>query len=545
MNYLQKIRVLLILLVIISISLGFKLYLIDFDSPPITEDTYGYVLRAISISNGDYSESPRKTLGWSLFISPFISVNDSDSFLSYLNIAQYLSISISLITIFAMYMLSRRFFDEKYSLVAASLFAFEPHLNYNSIFGLSEPLFILLIILSAYFILQRNSNFAYISFLTVGLLWWVRFNGVVTVLIISVIFFIIHKISSKSVLKYGLCILIFLVIVSPMLIQRNEQYGDPLYFSQSNTFFSGEYSALLAENTSETEYGVSNYIEDNGILSFLDKFVLMGFYNMMVVIFKLSFPYLILLLPFGILFSLRSFDQNYDYIKSNWIFIIISLSIFVVYFAIIPEKRLIYHILPFIIILSTITIQRFVKYGLSTFSFTTKQKNYSLIVIVALIIILSGVYTTRYDSSDNTMNQEKLQFSELLLEKFDGGILDAGDTLRFIKFTILNTDSAFKEYSTSQHKEFFNNKSELRNTTLHASSLDELIAVGKDHNLKFISINQNGINEMWYPYLSEIYLNHSEYSFLNKVLDTKELGFKKFHVKVFEIDYDKLKLSIP
>jgi hypothetical protein len=531
--------------VIISISLGFKLYLIDFDSPPITEDTYGYVLRAISISNGDYSESPRKTLGWSLFISPFISVNDSDSFLSYLNIAQYLSISISLITIFAMYMLSRRFFDEKYSLVAASLFAFEPHLNYNSIFGLSEPLFILLIILSAYFILQRNSNFAYISFLTVGLLWWVRFNGVVTVLIISVIFFIIHKISSKSVLKYGLCILIFLVIVSPMLIQRNEQYGDPLYFSQSNTFFSGEYSALLAENTSETEYGVSNYIEDNGILSFLDKFVLMGFYNMMVVIFKLSFPYLILLLPFGILFSLRSFDQNYDYIKSNWIFIIISLSIFVVYFAIIPEKRLIYHILPFIIILSTITIQRFVKYGLSTFSFTTKQKNYSLIVIVALIIILSGVYTTRYDSSDNTMNQEKLQFSELLLEKFDGGILDAGDTLRFIKFTILNTDSAFKEYSTSQHKEFFNNKSELRNTTLHASSLDELIAVGKDHNLKFISVNQNGINDMWYPYLSEIYLNHSEYSFLNKVLDTKELGFKKFHVKVFEIDYDKLKLSIP
>ena len=132
-----------------------------------------------------------------------------------------------------------------------------------------------------------------------------------------------------------------------------------------------------------------------------------------------------------------------------------------------------------------------------------------------------------------------------MLEKFDGGILDAGDTLRFIKFTILNTDSAFKEYSTSQHKEFFNNKSELRNTTLHASSLDELIAVGKDHNLKFISVNQNGINDMWYPYLSEIYLNHSEYSFLNKVLDTKELGFKKFHVKVFEIDYDKLKLSIP
>ena len=104
-----------------------------------------------------------------------------------------------------------------------------------------------------------------------------------------------------------------------------------VYFSQSNTFFSGEYSALLAENTSGIEYGVLNYIEDNGIISFFDKFVLIGFYNMLVVIFKLSFPYLIFLLPFGILFSLRSFDQNYDYIKGNWIFIITSLSIFVIY----------------------------------------------------------------------------------------------------------------------------------------------------------------------------------------------------------------------
>ena len=109
----KKTQIIFYILLITVISLTFKLYLVDFSSPPITEDTYGYVLRAISISNGDYSESPRKTLGWSLFLSPFISLSNSNDFLSYLNIAQFLSIGVSLITIFAMYMLSRRFFDER------------------------------------------------------------------------------------------------------------------------------------------------------------------------------------------------------------------------------------------------------------------------------------------------------------------------------------------------------------------------------------------------------------------------------------------------
>ena len=365
----EKIRILLLLLVIISISLAFKLYLVDFSSPPITEDTYGYVLRAISISNEDFSEHSRKTLGWSILISPFLSLTDSDNFLVYLNTAQYLGIAISLITIFPMYLLARRFFDDKFSLVACSLFAFEPHLNYNSVLGLSEPIFILLTIITAYFILQKNSNLAFLSFLTVGLLWWMRFNGIITVIVISIIFFLIHKISFKSVSKYGLCILVFLVVVSPMLIQKDNQYGDPLYFSQSNYFFSGEYSAILAENTLDKEFTASDYIEENGVGGFLEKFVFTGLYNIFVVIYKFSFPYLIVLLPFGILFSLRAFDQNSNFIKSNWIFIIISLSIFVIYFAVVPEKRLIYHIFPFIIILSTITIQRFYKYGLSTFSF--------------------------------------------------------------------------------------------------------------------------------------------------------------------------------
>ena len=184
--------IIICLIIISSISVGFKLSHVDFTNPLINEDVYVYVLGAFSIVNGDFSQPDRKTLGWSIFISPFYLFIDSTDLLDYLNITRILSIAISTITIIPMYILARRFFDEKYSLVASSLFAFEPHLNYNSGLGLSEPIFILGVILTSIFILQKNHNwYFYLSFLLAGIVWWIRFNGLIMVVILSIVFFVI------------------------------------------------------------------------------------------------------------------------------------------------------------------------------------------------------------------------------------------------------------------------------------------------------------------------------------------------------------------
>ena len=148
MNYISTKNIVFLLIIIGIISLGLKLYTIDFSVYPV-EDTYGYVLRAIAHNNGDFSEHPRKTLGWSIAISPFYNFYNSDIFLDYVNIVRALSIGISLFTIYPMYLLARKFFDQKYSLCAVSFLAFEPHLNHNSGQGLSEPLYILLFIFSS------------------------------------------------------------------------------------------------------------------------------------------------------------------------------------------------------------------------------------------------------------------------------------------------------------------------------------------------------------------------------------------------------------
>ena len=527
------------------ISLGFKLHTVDFTVLP-EEDTFGYVLRGMAHNNGDFTEHPRKTLGWSIFISPFFNIIDSNNFLEYVNIARGLGLAISIITVIPMYALARKFFDAKYSLCAVGLFAFEPHLNHVSGLGYTEPLYILAIILSLYFILNKNSNYSYLSFLTIGLLWWVRWNGIVMLLIASIIFFTNFKKTPKLFLKYFVCLAICLIVVSPMLIERSEQFGSPFFFSQNEHMFTGEYATITADNMLGIEYSAFDYIDDNGFGKFIEKFVFLGIYNLFSVLFNMSFPYLIFFLPFGILFSLRAFDQEKKYIRSNWILILISLGAFVFYFAIMPEKRLIYHVYPFLIILATISLHRLVEYGLPTFSFNEKHKKICVIGIMCTVIILSSFYTFRYETPDPILSNEEILFAETLESKFDGKILDAGYTLKGMYYAhVTDPQGVFKNYKISQDPgayymfEFNRENVNLMPTMLYAESLEDFIEISYEYELNYISINKNGVSDVFYPYLNEIYENEEKFPYLTKVFDTEKDGFKKLKAKVFEIDYQK------
>ena len=540
----EKKYIVFFLILISLISLGFKLYTVDFTVLPV-EDTFGYVLRGMAHNNGDFTEHPRKTLGWSIFISPFFHMTDSNNFLEYVSIARGLGLAISIITIIPMYVLSRKFFDAKYSLCAVGLFAFEPHLNHVSGLGYTEPLYILATILSLYFILNKNSNYSYLSFLTIGLLWWVRWNGIVMLLIASIIFFTNFKKTPKLFLKYFACLAICLIVVSPMLIERNGQFGSPLFFSQNEHMFTGEYATIMADNMMGVEYSAFDYVDDHGFGKFIEKFVFLGIYNLLFTLFKMSLPYLIFFLPFGILFSLRSFDQEKKYIRSNWILILISLGAFIFYFAIMPEKRLIYHVYPFLIILAAISLQRLVEYGLPTFSFNEKQKKICLVGIMCTVLLLSSLYTLRYEVPDPILSNEEILFAETLENKFDGKILDAGYTLKGLYYVhVMDPDGVFKNYKITQNSgayymfEFNSENVNLMPTMLYAKSLEDFIEVSYEYELNYISINKKGVI-LFYPYLDEIYENEDKFPYLTKVFDTENEGFEKLKAKVFEIDYKK------
>ena len=70
------------LLIISVASLILKLYTVDF-SIPFNSDNLIYALNAISYKNGDFSQLPDRSSGWSLFLYPFFYLIHSDNFLVY------------------------------------------------------------------------------------------------------------------------------------------------------------------------------------------------------------------------------------------------------------------------------------------------------------------------------------------------------------------------------------------------------------------------------------------------------------------------------
>ena len=64
-----------------------------------------------------------------------------------------------------------------------------------------------------------------------------------------------------------------------MLMNRYDMYDDPFYFDYGNRIFTGEFATLQSLNTSNLEYTAIDYINDNGILQFIDRFLVTGIFN--------------------------------------------------------------------------------------------------------------------------------------------------------------------------------------------------------------------------------------------------------------------------
>ena len=535
---LSRSNVVLYLILIVIISLGLKLYLVDF-SLPVNSDNLSYVLNGIAHSNGDFDHSPSRSIGWSLFLSPFFSLMNSNDFLDYSNVAKIISIGVSTTTIFLIYKVGRKFFDERYSLVAACLFAFLPQLNYNSVMALSEPLFIFSILASFYFLLNDKSKFIIPALAFAGFSYWIRLNGIIFFLIISLIYILTFKKSRIFLRNYGIGLVIFLIIISPILLQKYEQFGDPFYSSYQDKMFSNNYEELISNLSSNTEASASSYIENNGILDFMYTFFIIGIFNSMIMLSKLSFPYIFILIPFGILFSFRAFDQKSQYTKANWIFILSSILFMSFILSVVPEKRFLLFLMPFLVLFSVIPIHRVTEYGLSTFSLSRNQKNAFLVIVIIIVIILSGLFTLRYEKLDPGLENEKMDFAQYALENLHGNTLrDFGGGTDYINSVILLDYNNFQDFKISSlADDTERSKLAYQEIGVSASNIEDLILKGEPLNLNYLISNQH--DTFYYPFVDQVYHNEEQYPYLIKIFDSHEHGYEKLKIKVFEIDYEK------
>ena len=239
--------------------------------------------------------------------------------------------------------------------------------------------------------------------------------------------------------------------------------------------------------------------------------------------------------------------KNNKYITSNWLFIILTLGALIVTFSIVPEKRYLYYIFPFLIIFSVIPIQRVTEYGLSTFSFSEKQKTIFLIIVISAVLILAVSFTLRYDSTDTLLENEKYEFSNYVVNTLDGNSLrEFGGSLDYLKLVYIeNSPQKYENCNVEFTKKlcgYDKNEKYLRPITITGNSIEEILMKGETYDLKYIFTNKQK-NE-FHGFIDDVYENELNYPYLKKIFDSEEYGFKKLTTKIFVIDYDKFYKSL-
>jgi len=538
-------KIVICLTIICLIALGFKLYLVDF-SVPIHSDALEYALHANAISDGQFLQHPQRHSGWPVLIASFFSLINSENFLDYSNIVRVLSIGVSIVTIPLVYLLGRKFFDKKLSLIAASLFAFEPRLNQISGLGYSEPLFILVIVASFYFILDKNNRYVVIPFILTGIIWWIRPNGFVMLFIISIIYFIYFRNSSHSIRNYLIYIAIVFLIVSPMLIQRYDQFGDPMYNWIAERIWVGEYAMSRSMNIESNAYTASDYISDNGILSFFDKFVLTGIYNILSTAARMTFPYFFILLPLGLYFSIKSSGINRNPLTALWVLLITAMCTMVLAFSVIPDKRLIFFLFPFFSIFATIPIMKLQYNKSNKFLHSINQNNVLILTVIISVVIVSAVYTLGYEKPDPILEREKLEFAKYMIYDLNAKLLFEPTNFQnyFEHPMVYSQPDMFKSIKITEDwdktKPFFSYPDVTDNRLMiYGESMNELVSNSEKFGLTHIMSTKEG--NSFFSFVDELYENENKYPYLTKVFDAEKEDYEKLRIKVFRIDFDVFK----
>ena len=154
----------LILFTIFGVSLFVRFYY--FPEVPLNSDSLIYFWYSSEILHT--GELPNNWTpinnGWPIFVSLFFKIFENYDVFSLMSIQRSLSVIFSVLLIFPTFYLCKKFVPEKFAIIGVILIAFEPRIMINSFLGITDSLYIFLILMSLTSFLYSNSRTIYFSF---------------------------------------------------------------------------------------------------------------------------------------------------------------------------------------------------------------------------------------------------------------------------------------------------------------------------------------------------------------------------------------------
>jgi len=498
---------------------------------PLFNDSQGYFWYAIDASILYQLPLGHSIVnnGWPLFLSIIFQLMDSNNFLDYQNMQRFVGVAFSVATIFPVYFLCSRYFKKSYSLLGAALFVFEPRLIQNSFAGTPESMYVFLMALLLFLFLSNNFKKIYLAFAITGLLAMIRYEGLLMIIPISVVFFIRFRKQKKDLIKFIICISIFILILAPMAYLKNETMGQDGFVSHISV-------GMDIQSPIWTPADLLNP----------------GSINLIKYVGWAQIPSFIIFVPLGIIFIFKSLD--YKKITIILSIFIMLIPAFYGYSRGYEEIKYIYVLYPIFCVLGCFTFKIFLE--------KFHKRNLIFCVIIGGII-LSSAFFVEWKSTDNEHYLEAYEIlteigqKEMKINKEFGG---DGEFTYFSwirlhdvdEFPILQKDVPSNEITFAKRfgmgimnpnspeiDAMIEEATEYHNPEI--TSLRDYFQILEKQKITHLLLDEITstplINDELRHNLKDIFNHENDYPFLVKEYDSKENGFN-YHVKLFKIDYD-------
>jgi hypothetical protein len=451
-----------------------------------------------------------------------------------MNLQRHLGVIISIVTTIPMYYFCKIFVEKKYAIIASILFTFNPRIIENSILGITEPMYILSIVLMLYTFFQHGKNYPYITFAIIGIISIVRYEGLILFVPISLLYFYRFRFSKRTILKYFIAVTIFLLIIIPWGMMKIDLTGSDGMFT----------------NVVNGPIYYSNVINDNqDPNSVIINLLKTGITNMFKFLGLSTLPLLTFLIPLGI-YIMISKRKLSDFLILFSIVITLLIPAFYAYSRNFQEVRYLLPIFPIFCLFSIYFIK----------NITEKIKYKKLfLILIPILVISSTVGFIEYKNSDDVNQMEAYQFAKEV-RKITNSQAQYLDNPRIIESNsgiireLTKITKVITYYSQAQHldnarimesNEFPILRKELPPPIVviypdNYETFQEYISNNKENGLEYVIIDEGDWRTT--KFLDDVFQNEENYPYLHKIFDSKDIGYKNYHAKIFKINFDEFNI---
>ncbi len=458
----------------------------------------------------DYSPANN---GWPIFLSFFFKMFNSNNFMDMMALQRMISISLSILTIIPIYFLGRKYFSEKLAIIGSMLFVFEPRVIQNSILGVTEPLFILLVTSSIVCFLHQQKKIIVLAFVLISFASIVRSEGIILLIPFTILYGIKFRKSKKIFYEIPILTLVFILIILPISIYRVEVNGNDSLVSRIPNIF--DQTNELEQNT------ISENIQNSQkINNIKNAFLLIGW---------ASIPFFIFLIPYGI-YQIVRYEKTG---KKSLITILFFISIPAVYaISFLPDTRYLLILYPILSVISLFSVKKY----LSKFS----HQNIGLIILISLILAGSITFL-EIKKIDVNHEDESLKIAKIISGKteiinqyaMESGYLPIIGMQELEKFPILRSD--FVKISNDV-KHCVNIHACKNIISVKSNNIIEFLQDSKEKGITHLVIDDK--EQISASFVNEIFNKENQFPYLTKIYDSKDDQLS-YQVKIFEIDFEK------